>query len=245
MRGGARPDTACLSQSDADLYSDCLRTFWTCPHCDLHMPFTPLERIAHESTCPEAPQDGPPGEAGAVAAGVPVFAQLSVQLVVVDCASGHLLDTLGTHDLSRLPWLGPRADSVTGTQSPGPGGPAAIAFSGRGVCLSLVSVSPPVRSASVFLSVSLSLSCRVSCSFLCPTALSALATSILLSAGGRCSGQTRAQSLLRCPMRHPLVLAGEMAVGPRGPTPGLFVSFSLCVSACVFLCVPFTPWDTE
>uniref|UniRef100_A0A8C6AG99 DExH-box helicase 34 n=1 Tax=Monodon monoceros TaxID=40151 RepID=A0A8C6AG99_MONMO len=176
---------SCLT-SDADLYSDCLRTFWTCPHCDLHMPFTPLERIAHESTCPEAPQDGPPGEAGAVVARAPVFAQLSVQLVVVDCASGHLLDTLGTHDLRRLPWLGPCADSVTRTQSPGPGGPAATSFSGRGVCLSLVSVSPPVRSASVFLSVSLSLSCRVSCSFLCPTALSALATSILwASAVGR------------------------------------------------------------
>ncbi|KAJ1073421.1 hypothetical protein K5549_018327, partial [Capra hircus] len=54
----------CLT-SDADLYSDCLRTFWTCPHCGLHMPLTPLERIAHENTCPEAPQDGPPGEAGA------------------------------------------------------------------------------------------------------------------------------------------------------------------------------------
>uniref|UniRef100_A0A8C6CJT5 Probable ATP-dependent RNA helicase DHX34 n=1 Tax=Moschus moschiferus TaxID=68415 RepID=A0A8C6CJT5_MOSMO len=49
------------SKSDADLYSDCLRTFWTCPHCGLHMPLTPLERIAHENTCPEAPRDGPPG----------------------------------------------------------------------------------------------------------------------------------------------------------------------------------------
>ncbi|XP_032469893.1 probable ATP-dependent RNA helicase DHX34 isoform X1 [Phocoena sinus] len=57
---------SCLT-SDADLYSDCLRTFWTCPHCDLHMPFTPLERIAHESTCPEAPQDGPPGAEEAAA----------------------------------------------------------------------------------------------------------------------------------------------------------------------------------
>ncbi|XP_072611909.1 probable ATP-dependent RNA helicase DHX34 isoform X2 [Vulpes vulpes] len=49
----------CLT-SDTDLYSDCLRTFWTCPHCGLHMPLTPLERIAHENTCPEAPQDAPP-----------------------------------------------------------------------------------------------------------------------------------------------------------------------------------------
>ncbi|XP_025770078.1 probable ATP-dependent RNA helicase DHX34 [Puma concolor] len=53
----------CLT-SDTDLYSDCLRTFWTCPHCGLHVPLTPLERIAHENTCPEAPQDGPPGEDG-------------------------------------------------------------------------------------------------------------------------------------------------------------------------------------
>uniref|UniRef100_A0A673V4A8 Probable ATP-dependent RNA helicase DHX34 n=1 Tax=Suricata suricatta TaxID=37032 RepID=A0A673V4A8_SURSU len=49
------------SKSDTDLYSDCLRTFWTCPHCGLHAPLTPLERISHENTCPEAPQDGPPG----------------------------------------------------------------------------------------------------------------------------------------------------------------------------------------
>ncbi|KAM6223638.1 putative ATP-dependent RNA helicase DHX34 [Rhynchocyon petersi] len=50
----------CLS-SDTDLYSDCLRTFWTCPHCGLHMPFTPLERIAHENACSDAPQGSPPG----------------------------------------------------------------------------------------------------------------------------------------------------------------------------------------
>uniref|UniRef100_A0A6G1RPJ1 Helicase-associated domain-containing protein n=1 Tax=Hypotaenidia okinawae TaxID=2861861 RepID=A0A6G1RPJ1_9GRUI len=40
----------CLA-TDTDLYSDCLRSFWTCPHCDLHMPFTPLERMCHENTC--------------------------------------------------------------------------------------------------------------------------------------------------------------------------------------------------
>ncbi|XP_036860895.2 probable ATP-dependent RNA helicase DHX34 [Manis javanica] len=50
----------CLT-SDTDLYSDCLRTFWTCPHCGLHMPLTPLERMAHENTCPEAPENGSPG----------------------------------------------------------------------------------------------------------------------------------------------------------------------------------------
>ncbi|XP_055001998.1 probable ATP-dependent RNA helicase DHX34 [Sorex araneus] len=51
----------CLA-SDRDLYSDCLRTFWTCPHCALHMPFTPLERMAHENSCPAAPGSAPGDE---------------------------------------------------------------------------------------------------------------------------------------------------------------------------------------
>lgn len=33
------------------------------------MPLTPLERIAHENTCPEAPPAGPPGKAVAMGAG--------------------------------------------------------------------------------------------------------------------------------------------------------------------------------
>ncbi|XP_010281450.1 PREDICTED: probable ATP-dependent RNA helicase DHX34, partial [Phaethon lepturus] len=51
----------CLA-TDTDLYSDCLRSFWTCPHCDLHMPFTPLERMCHESACrpAEAPLEEAP-----------------------------------------------------------------------------------------------------------------------------------------------------------------------------------------
>ncbi|XP_053865756.1 probable ATP-dependent RNA helicase DHX34 [Malaclemys terrapin pileata] len=48
----------CLT-SDTDLYSDCLRSFWTCPHCALYMPFTPLERMAHESSCRPQPQEAP------------------------------------------------------------------------------------------------------------------------------------------------------------------------------------------
>ncbi|XP_074021274.1 probable ATP-dependent RNA helicase DHX34 [Numenius arquata] len=50
----------CLA-TDVDLYSDCLRSFWTCPHCDLHMPFTPLERMCHQSACrpPEGPLEEP------------------------------------------------------------------------------------------------------------------------------------------------------------------------------------------
>nr|XP_020035209.1 probable ATP-dependent RNA helicase DHX34 [Castor canadensis] len=50
----------CLT-SDTDLYSDCLRTFWTCPYCGLHLPLTPLERIAHENTCSEVPRDNATG----------------------------------------------------------------------------------------------------------------------------------------------------------------------------------------
>ncbi|TSR87279.1 putative ATP-dependent RNA helicase DHX34 [Bagarius yarrelli] len=39
------------TENSKDLYSQCLRTFWTCPHCDLHMPLTPLEQMQHETTC--------------------------------------------------------------------------------------------------------------------------------------------------------------------------------------------------
>ncbi|KAM9514303.1 putative ATP-dependent RNA helicase DHX34 [Guaruba guarouba] len=46
---------------DTDLYNNCLRSFWTCPHCELHMPFTPLERMCHESSC--RPPEAPPEEA--------------------------------------------------------------------------------------------------------------------------------------------------------------------------------------
>uniref|UniRef100_A0A9J7Y4J3 DEAH (Asp-Glu-Ala-His) box polypeptide 34 n=2 Tax=Cyprinus carpio TaxID=7962 RepID=A0A9J7Y4J3_CYPCA len=56
----------CLCVSD--LYSECLRTFWSCPHCDLYMPLTPLERMQHEATCrpPEEqqPEEGERQEAG-------------------------------------------------------------------------------------------------------------------------------------------------------------------------------------
>uniref|UniRef100_A0A3P8T2K7 DEAH (Asp-Glu-Ala-His) box polypeptide 34 n=1 Tax=Amphiprion percula TaxID=161767 RepID=A0A3P8T2K7_AMPPE len=45
----------CLADSK-DLYSECLRTFWTCPNCGLYMPLTPLERMHHEASC------RPPGE---------------------------------------------------------------------------------------------------------------------------------------------------------------------------------------
>ncbi|KAJ6663570.1 hypothetical protein lerEdw1_009649 [Lerista edwardsae] len=44
-------------QGPEDLYSECLRSFWTCPHCGLYAPLTPLERLAHEEAC------RPPGPA--------------------------------------------------------------------------------------------------------------------------------------------------------------------------------------
>ncbi|KAG8143753.1 hypothetical protein E2320_000932 [Naja naja] len=51
----------CLA-GEGDLYSDCLRSFWTCPRCGLYMPFTPLER--------------PRGGAAEAASGTSVLQQL-------------------------------------------------------------------------------------------------------------------------------------------------------------------------
>lgn len=54
IKGGLRVTSFftynCLADSK-DLYSECLRTFWTCPNCDLYMPLTPLERMQHEASC--------------------------------------------------------------------------------------------------------------------------------------------------------------------------------------------------
>ncbi|XP_041920031.1 probable ATP-dependent RNA helicase DHX34 [Alosa sapidissima] len=54
IKGGLRVSSYftynCLSDP-TDLYSECLRTFWTCPYCALYMPFTPLERMKHQATC--------------------------------------------------------------------------------------------------------------------------------------------------------------------------------------------------
>lgn len=50
----------CLA-TDTDLYNECLRSFWTCPHCGVHAPFTPMERVCHENECrPQAPQEEEP-----------------------------------------------------------------------------------------------------------------------------------------------------------------------------------------
>ncbi|XP_012688217.1 probable ATP-dependent RNA helicase DHX34 isoform X2 [Clupea harengus] len=54
IKGGLRVSSYftynCLSDP-TDLYSECLRTFWTCPFCALYMPFTPLERMQHQAAC--------------------------------------------------------------------------------------------------------------------------------------------------------------------------------------------------
>lgn len=48
-----------ILQDSKDLYSECLRTFWTCPNCDLYMPLTPLERMQHEASCRPAEEQQP------------------------------------------------------------------------------------------------------------------------------------------------------------------------------------------
>ncbi|XP_061733916.1 probable ATP-dependent RNA helicase DHX34 isoform X2 [Nerophis ophidion] len=68
VKGGLRVTSFftynCLADS-RDLYSECLRTFWNCPHCDLYMPLTPLERMQHETTCrPAGEQQQDEGEDG-------------------------------------------------------------------------------------------------------------------------------------------------------------------------------------
>lgn len=50
------------SQDSKDLYSECLRTFWSCPNCDLYMPLTPLERMHHEASCRPAGEQQQPEE---------------------------------------------------------------------------------------------------------------------------------------------------------------------------------------
>lgn len=49
-------------QDSKDLYSECLRTFWSCPNCDLYMPLTPLERMHHETSCRPAGEQQQPEE---------------------------------------------------------------------------------------------------------------------------------------------------------------------------------------
>ncbi|KAM8952308.1 putative ATP-dependent RNA helicase DHX34 [Pelodytes ibericus] len=46
----------CL-MNDRDFYSDCLRSFWTCPRCGVYMPFTPMERMAHQNACAEEEEE--------------------------------------------------------------------------------------------------------------------------------------------------------------------------------------------
>ncbi|NXP28795.1 DHX34 helicase, partial [Scytalopus superciliaris] len=59
VKGGTRVTEyltwGCLA-NDPDLFGPCLRRFWTCPRCHLHLPLTAPERLNHESTC--APPEG-------------------------------------------------------------------------------------------------------------------------------------------------------------------------------------------
>ncbi|KAG7217624.1 hypothetical protein INR49_021312 [Caranx melampygus] len=77
IKGGLRVTSSftynCLADS-RDIYSECLRTFWTCPNCDLYLPLTPLERMQHEASCrpareqqqmEEEPADGKAGSSSA------------------------------------------------------------------------------------------------------------------------------------------------------------------------------------
>ncbi|XP_044057640.1 probable ATP-dependent RNA helicase DHX34 isoform X1 [Siniperca chuatsi] len=65
IKGGLRVTSFftynCLVDSN-DLYSECLRTFWSCPNCDLYMPLTPLERMQHEASCRPAEEQQQPVE---------------------------------------------------------------------------------------------------------------------------------------------------------------------------------------
>uniref|UniRef100_A0A8C5H3B2 RNA helicase n=1 Tax=Gouania willdenowi TaxID=441366 RepID=A0A8C5H3B2_GOUWI len=65
VKGGLRVTSFftynCLTDSK-DLYSECLRTFFSCPHCDLYMPLTPLERMHHEASCRPASELQPTEE---------------------------------------------------------------------------------------------------------------------------------------------------------------------------------------
>uniref|UniRef100_G3PI77 DEAH (Asp-Glu-Ala-His) box polypeptide 34 n=1 Tax=Gasterosteus aculeatus aculeatus TaxID=481459 RepID=G3PI77_GASAC len=67
IKGGLRVTSFfnynCLADS-RDLYSECLRTFWSCPNCDLYMPLTPLERMQHEASCRPAGEERQPEEEG-------------------------------------------------------------------------------------------------------------------------------------------------------------------------------------
>lgn len=67
IKGGLRINSFftynCLADS-RDLYSECLRTFWSCPNCDLYMPLTPLERMQHEASCRPAGEQQQEEEGG-------------------------------------------------------------------------------------------------------------------------------------------------------------------------------------
>uniref|UniRef100_A0A3P9IYE6 DEAH (Asp-Glu-Ala-His) box polypeptide 34 n=2 Tax=Oryzias latipes TaxID=8090 RepID=A0A3P9IYE6_ORYLA len=81
IKGGLRLTSSftynCLADSK-NLYSECLRTFWTCPNCSLYMPLSPLERMHHEASCrPAGEQQQDDGESGEGKAGPALASRLS------------------------------------------------------------------------------------------------------------------------------------------------------------------------
>ncbi|XP_062995802.1 probable ATP-dependent RNA helicase DHX34 [Elgaria multicarinata webbii] len=92
-RVGAILTFNCLA-GEGDLYSECLRCFWTCPRCGLYMPFTPLERVAHEDACRSpGPEQDPTLEGPAEDAAVPSSGPSSLQrpFHCPDCQQSLLL----------------------------------------------------------------------------------------------------------------------------------------------------------
>nr|XP_060639692.1 probable ATP-dependent RNA helicase DHX34 [Anolis sagrei ordinatus] len=75
----------CLA-GEGDLYSECLRSFWTCPRCGLYMPFTPLERVAHEDTCQVPETETSPGDPSDDAAVAPTPGSSSALQQPYHCA---------------------------------------------------------------------------------------------------------------------------------------------------------------
>ncbi|XP_028276254.1 putative ATP-dependent RNA helicase DHX34 [Parambassis ranga] len=80
IKGGLRVTSFftynCLADSK-DIYSECLRTFWTCPNCDLYMPLTPLERMQHEASCRPAGEQEPEEEPAGGKAGSSSMSRLT------------------------------------------------------------------------------------------------------------------------------------------------------------------------
>ena len=191
------------------------------------MPLTPLERIAHENTCPEAPQCGPPGEAEAGPG----------CLCLPSCPSGlgffPCIWAFAPHSGDPRPqpsaWLvaGATMGFVTETQSPGHGGPGATSFAC--LCLSLVSAAASLTRLCFSVSLFLFFSVVPELSLPQPHPSCCNPENATVGRPG--------QSLLWYIPRHTLALTGDGCGAMWSHLRALSVSSSLCVSTCVFLCL--------